>query len=134
MKNNTMIFLLLLVCAAILQGCGSSGNVAKKAKTNIVADDYGYSEKNPIKVGGVANGPVNERKYLDRLTGPNGENITYVRLGSCCPFESRNGIMDMGMLDRYEITIEGKDEKKILYLNMYDKDKLFAPKGLLLKE
>ncbi|OYQ32155.1 hypothetical protein CHU92_14745 [Flavobacterium cyanobacteriorum] len=95
--------------------------------------DYGYSEKNPVKVGGVANGPENERKYLDRLTGPNGETVTYIRLGSCCAFESKNGIMGMGMLDRYEITIEGKGEKKILYLNMYDKDELFAPKGLLLK-
>lgn len=97
-----------------------------------VAADYGYSQTNPIKVGGVNSGPANERRYLERLTGPNGEPIAYVRLGSCCPFETKNSEWGSGMLDRYEIEIDGDPEKKILYLNMYDSEKLHAPKGFKL--
>lgn len=98
-----------------------------------VAEDYGYSEKNPVKVGGVGDGPANERKYLDRLTGPNGEQVKYQRQGSCCHFDSKNSPFGMGMLDIYEVEIVGDPVKKKLYLNMYDKDKLHAPKGFLLK-
>ncbi len=99
---------------------------------NNVADDYGYSATNAIKVGDFKNGPSNERWYLERLTGPNGEPIAYMRLGSCCAFETKNSEWGAGMLDRYEIEIDGDPEKKILYINMYDHDTLYAPKGFLL--
>lgn len=119
--------LLLLSLFYFIISCGAANT------SGTVADDYGYSEKNPIKVGGIDSGLISQRNYLDRLTGPNGEKVTYVRLGSCCMFETKNSPFGGGMLDRYEITIEGQEEKKILYLNMYDKDKLYAPKGFLMK-
>lgn len=118
-----ILFLSLLF---IILSCASTGG-------STASDDYGYTEKNPVKVGGVNSGPANERAYLDRLTGPKGELIKYHRLGSCCSFKSNNAPFGMGLLDRYEITIEGDSIKKILYLNMYDKGKLYAPKGFLLK-
>ena len=107
-------------------GCAASKSVTT------VADDYGYSEKNPIKVGGVNTGPANERNYLNKLTGPKGEPVTYHRQGSCCMFESSKASFG-GMLDIYEVEIEGVTIKKHLYLNMYDEDKLYAPKGFLMK-
>lgn len=128
--------LLMLGTLLMLLACGGAKNAnAPMDKANTApSSDYGYSEKNPIKVGGVNDGPRNERAYLNRLTGPNGESLTYERLGSCCMFNTRNSSFGSGMLDRYEITIEGDSIKKILYLNMYDKGKLYAPKGFLLKD
>ncbi len=127
MKSTLFSCLLLLIVACSSTKSGSSALNAD----GTVADSYGYSETNAIKVGGGNNGPANERRYLERLTGPNGEPIAYVRLGSCCPFETKNSAWG-GMLDRYEIEIDGDPEKKILYLNMYDTDKLYAPKGFVL--
>ena len=114
----------------IVIGCSSTKSSGSKSQ---VSDDYGYSEKNPIKVGGGSQGPQMERQYLDRLTGPNGESIKYVRRGSCCQFKSDNAMFGMGLLDIYEVEIKGDTVKKTLYLNMYDKDKLYAPKGFLMK-
>jgi hypothetical protein len=89
-------------------------------------DDYGYSANNPIKTGG---GPKGERAFLNRLAGPNGEPVRYQRLGSCCSFSTPNGIMGGGLLDRYEVWIEGQPQPKILYLNMYDFEEPKIPKG-----
>ncbi|HVF24656.1 MAG TPA: hypothetical protein VNA23_02135 [Anaerolineales bacterium] len=53
--------------------------------TCLISSDktYGYSEANPIKVGGDAfSGPSRERAYLDRLRGPDGEELSYEREGS----------------------------------------------------
>lgn len=86
--------------------------------------DYGYSEEDPILVGSekLNDGPANERAYLDLLTGPNGEEISYNRLGSCCEFETENSPFGGGLLDKYEVTYEGLDKPVILYMNMYDPD------------
>jgi hypothetical protein len=107
-------------------------------KLTSVSDDpsYGYSEKNPIKVGGVNNseGPLNERRFLNALLGPDNQLIKYRRLGSCCPFDTPNGLMGGGLLDQYEITYEGLEKPIVLYINMYDYDVLLAPKGFTFKK
>jgi len=117
----------LFVVALCMLSCGSANTTTK-----VAADDYGYSQKNAIKVGGGGNGPTSEREYLNRLTGPNGESITYNRRGSCCAFDTPNSSFG-GMLDIYEVEVKGDSLKKILYLNMYDKEKVYAPKGFILK-
>lgn len=133
-----------LFCVSLLfafAACGTSNSTSSatasgktKMPKNVAASPhYGYSEKYPIKVGGNSEGPARERAYLNRLTGPNGERVTYERIGSCCPFETVNSTFGQGLLDKYEVTIEGVSEKKILYLNMYDEAKLFAPQGFLFK-
>jgi hypothetical protein len=126
-----MLCLLLSLVACGGSKTASDGNAVKRNAAP--SADYGYSEKNPIKVGGINDGPKNERAYLNRLTGLNGEKVTYERKGSCCMFETANSPYGGGMLDKYEVTIEGSSEKKILYLNMYDEGKLYAPKGFILK-
>jgi hypothetical protein len=92
---------------------------------------YGYSEENPIKVGGAMDreGPLNEYRFLHALAGPNGEPVSFTRLGSCCQFETKNGIAGIGLLDRYEVRWEGLKEPLILYLNMYDAEELKVPLG-----
>lgn len=143
--------LLLLVIIVALSACGPSGKTSKNYSTsqaalidddtfelNEISDDesYGYTEKNPIKVGGSSNneGPRNERRFLNALLGPKGEVVTYQRQGSCCPFKSQHGFMGRGMLDRYEVKFEGQAKPVYIYINMYDFGKLKAPKGFTIKK
>jgi hypothetical protein len=81
-------------------------------------ENYGTA-KDPIKVGGAleSKGPLNERRFLNALAGPNGEEITYKRQGACCPFETPNSSFG-GMLDVYAITWEGQTTPLKLYINM----------------
>jgi hypothetical protein len=97
---------------------------------------YGYTEKNAVKVGGNSdsNGPKNERRFLNALLGPNGEQVTYFRAGSCCHFKTPNGMIDnMGLLDQYRVSWVGSKDTVNLYLNMYDKGNLLIPIGFTAK-
>ena len=89
-----------------------------------VSDDatYGYSEDNPIRVGGDwLEGPSRERAFLDNLLGPNGEMISYERIGS----------HDYGdtILDVYQITYSGLSTPITLYIDEYSWGTLYAPVG-----
>ncbi len=97
---------------------------------------YGYDQNNPIKVGGVqeSSGPLNERRFLNALLGPNGEAITYVRKGSCCAFKTPNGFNGVGLLDRYEVTYEGLETPIFLFINMYDYAELKVPVGFTFRK
>lgn len=88
----------------------------------VVSEDptYGYTEENPIRVGGdFLEGPARERAYLNNLLGPNGEILSYVREGS---FPSGDTILDI-----YRITGPGIEE--VLYLDEYKYEPLLAPVG-----
>jgi hypothetical protein len=93
--------------------------------------DYGLSEKNPVKVGGVMEqeGPINQRRYLSSLAGPNGEVLSFHRRGSCCPYASNNAFGSRALLDVYEVTYEGLDKPILIYISLYDYETLYIPKG-----
>jgi len=81
---------------------------------------YGFSQENPIKVGGGDfNGPSRERAYLDHLLGPNGEILTYERNGSTMTGDV--------ILDIYHLSGAGIDS--ILYVDEYNFLELQAPLG-----
>lgn len=83
-------------------------------------DTYGYSETNPIKVGGGDfNGPSREEAYLDHLRGPNGEALSYERGGSLPSGDV--------ILDEYHVTGSGVD--KVLYIDEYNYSSPMAPVG-----
>lgn len=113
--------------------CSTSNRIssAKKIMDKNLDPRYGYSEVNPIKVGGVSNGqgPQNEREYLFSLSGPDGERLEFDRIGSCCSFVTENSPFGGGLLDMYWVTYEGKGDTVTLYINMYDEDVLYAPEG-----
>lgn len=98
-------------------------------------ETYGYTERNPIMVGKEGGGPIDQRRFLNALAGPGGEQISYHRLGSCCRFNTKNGQFgDSGMLDKYAVTYKGLDKPIILYINMYDSDVLKVPVGFSLRK
>jgi len=142
-KQITLIGIIIF-----LVSCSSTKQISKNY-TQILRDNntflireiskdktYGVSPKNPVEVGGAkdSKGPLNERRYLNALTGPNGETISYYRAGSCCPVKSENGFMGMAMLDNYRVTWEGSKDTISIYINMYDSGKLKAPYGFGLKK
>ncbi|MFT3680198.1 MAG: tetratricopeptide repeat protein [Ferruginibacter sp.] len=96
--------------------------------------NYGFTQEDPIKVGtGPNGGPANQRAFLDLLRDPNGKPLKYTRLGSCCMYDSPNGLMGKGVLDKYEITYKnekGETEKSILYISFDDYEELKIPYGL----
>lgn len=144
----------ILSLAVCLAGCGttrqattssggSSGKTAQTKQTLLdnqtfliskYSDDptYGYTEKNPVKVGGISEGPLNERRFLNALSGPNGEKVFYQRLGSCCPFNTPRGFGGQGLLDKYEVYYSGQEKPSVIYINMYDSEELLVPVGFRL--
>lgn len=102
--------------------------------TDRAADkSYAFERSNPVKVGGSSDstGPANERRFLNALVGPNGEQVSYARAGSCCPFKTPHGLIDnTGMLDRFRITWTGSKDTLDIFINMYDKGDLYIPVGL----
>lgn len=136
MKN-----LIYVAITVLLLSCSASKHAVKTTLfdshtfllTEISSDPtYGLSDSNPIEVGGVdkEEGPLNERRFLNALAGPNGESISYYRAGSCCPVKSENGFLGgMAMLDNYRVTYEGSKDTVSIYINMYDYGELKAPVG-----
>lgn len=134
-----MKLLSYLICIIFAFSCSSLKKVSETKLLDEytflltdISDDasYGHSEKNPVEVGG---GPVNERRFLNALAGPNGEEVSYRRAGSCCPIKSKNGLMGMAMLDNYLVTYEGSTDTVSIYINMYDYGELKAPMGFTIK-
>jgi hypothetical protein len=99
-------------------------------------ETYGYTETNPIMVGGARNneGPQNEQRFFNSLAGPLRFPVIYKRLYSCCPFYTKNGSIGSdgigrGRLDVYELSHDSLNEPVKLYINMYDSDVLKVPVG-----
>jgi hypothetical protein len=93
---------------------------------------YGYSEREPVLLGGEGpeTGPQRSRRYLNSLRGPNGELVSYERIGSCCHFETKNSAFGSGMMDKYALSYEGLSGTLVLFINMYDPGEPLIPQGL----
>lgn len=92
---------------------------------------YGYNPDYPINVFymNTKNLTINQERFLNALSGPNGEKVFFKKLEICCPFPTKNCEMGGGFLDQYEITWVGLKQPKKLYLNCYEKGDLLVPVG-----
>ena len=134
-------FFVLLSCSPTKNAQKNAAQILKDPNTfrltEISTDDtYGYTPENAVEVGGSrqSEGPLNERRFLNALTGPNGERVSYYRAGSCCPVKSENGLMGTAILDNYRVTWENSKDTVSIYINMYDSSYLKAPKGFGIRE
>jgi len=95
-----------------------------------VADDpaFATSQGQPVQVGGGAMFvAARERRYLDALRGPTGEQVQYKRTRT-----TRVEGDDRTILDVYEVTYAGLEKPSVLYLDAYHfDDALKAPKGFV---
>ena len=92
-----------------------------------MSDDpnFGTTPQQPIKVGGgMRVGPARERQYLVALRGPEGQGVTFRRLGS---LQGPEGTI----LDRYALTYAGAEKAISLFLDEYRWDEPKAPAGLV---
>jgi len=142
-KLSLLILFALLACKSTTK-TASNSNTDESSQapatfiiTGVSTDKtYGLSPKNPVEVGGsVTDGPYNERRYLSGLAGPNGEPLSFYRLGSCCPIKSDADPFGSGrvMLDNYRVTWEGSKDTISIYINMYDYGELKAPVGFTVR-
>lgn len=119
-------------CAQVRQEMGMLGLVrAPEIDLAEKTDDpeYGYTPEHPIKVGGFLETTSHRNQYvfLRQLAGPNGEALTFQRVGSCCPFRVSGG---QGLLDIWEVSVEGGDVIARLYLDSYRQENPKIPVGL----
>jgi len=110
---------------------GRSRGVMRLTKRATDAE-YGYSEKSPIKVGGgFGSGSERTYQFLNALRGPEGQEVKYSRVGTCCPFKSPNSPFDgEALLEVYEIMYAGASKPRNLYFNWYDEAEVLVPSGL----
>lgn len=115
--------------------------VVNKENVFIITDKatdekYGYDKDYPINVFYLrtTNDSINQKRFFNALTGPNGEKLFFEKVGVCCPFPSKKSSSGAALLDIYEVTWVGKKTPITLYLNIYEKSKLMAPKGFNIKK
>jgi hypothetical protein len=97
---------------------------------------YGYDADYPVNVfyQNAKDENLNAERFLNALAGPNGENITFTKIESCCPFPTKRIEMGAGFLDIYELKWEGQTKPVKLYVNIYERGYLLVPIGLSIKK
>jgi hypothetical protein len=148
--NKSLLFaVLLLVCVSCVSTKSTLKNVDNNAPNLVVNNQntfviteyskdkkYGYNQDYPINIfyRNTANETINQERFFNALAGPKGEQITYTKLESCCPFPTKNTDLGAGFLDVYELKWNGLKKPIKLYLNIYEKGILMVPVGLSLKK
>jgi len=94
---------------------------------NAPDETYALQGDNPVRVGEKS--VANQRRYIASLAGPNGEELTFHRRGSCCAYKSENGYGDFALVDVYEVMYEGLKKPVLLYITFYDDGPLYIPHG-----
>ncbi len=96
---------------------------------------YGYHKDYPINVfyKNAKDEEINIKRFLNALTGPNGEKISYKKLENCCPFPTTKTEMGAGLLDVYEVSYPEISKPVQLYFNNYSKGQLYIPVGFSAK-
>lgn len=112
-----------------------------KEKTFVITETssdrkYAYDQDYPVNLGfmAVQTAEINVKRYFGALTGPNGEQLAYEKVDSCCPFPSPKNEMGAGIIDIYEVKWDGLKEPKRIYINLYEKGQVLAPQGFGIKK
>jgi hypothetical protein len=151
MKNTLysfsfIAFLLFVGCTSTKSTIKNIDNTApipklSKQNTFIITEyakdkRYGYDPDYPINVFYIntKNENLNAERFLNALSGPNNEEIVFIKKESCCPFSSKNTTVGAGFLDKYEIVWKGQKEPIYLYINIYERGFLSVPMGLNIKK
>jgi hypothetical protein len=97
---------------------------------------YGYDPDYPINVfyKSSRDENINAERFLNALSGPNGEKIFYKKVDTCCPFPSKKTDMGAGFIDIYEITWIGQKKPVRLYIDIFERGALLVPVGFGLKK
>ena len=142
LASFALLFVSCISTKSTLQNVDNSApNLAINKQNAFIITDfatdakYGYDKDYPINIyyRNTANDTINQKRFFNALTGPNGEKIFYEKIGVCCPFPSTNSVSGAALLDIYEVKWVGQKSPITLYLNIYEKSPIMVPKGLGLK-
>jgi hypothetical protein len=149
MKKAVLCFTVLLFMNSCVSTKSTLKNVDDNAPTPRLSSEntfiiteystdkkYGYDKDYPINVFyySTRNETINQERYLNALTGPKGQKISFKKIESCCPFPTKRSEMGAGFLDIYEVQWAGLNKPILLYLNIYEKGYLKVPVGFGLKK
>lgn len=95
---------------------------------------YGYTMDYPINLGfdNERNNPRNVDYFFKALAGPNGEEIQWKKIDTCCPFPSIKSSTGAGTLEIYEVTFG--NQTLTFYVNLFERSKIVCPIGLTIKK
>ncbi len=148
-KSFSLLFLFLIMTTSCVSTKSTLKNVDDNApipklnpdNTFVITEyskdsKYGYNPDYPINIffRNTKDGTINQQRFLNALAGPNGEQLVFKKLESCCPFPTKKSEMGAGFLDVYEVTWAGQQKPIKLYMNIYEKSVLMVPVGLSLKK
>ncbi|MFK7048995.1 MULTISPECIES: 2-dehydro-3-deoxyphosphooctonate aldolase [Flavobacterium] len=148
------LYFLFLTSFLFLNSCISTRNTIRNIDNNVAGPSlnekqnsfiitknatdkkYAFTEFYPVNVGftSIEDGENNQKRFLNALAGPKGENISYKLIESCCPFPTNRADIGAGMLDIYEITYPGQSKPVNLYLNKFERGELMIPVGFSAKK
>lgn len=127
-----MLAFFIINCSGLVFGQDTLDAHTLKLEEISMDTKYGYKPLvgKSIKVGSIDN----QIRYINALTGPNGEKVYAERLESCCPFNWDKAVYGTGYLDKWQIIHSGLRKPIILYLNGYEYDNPKCPIGLDFKK
>lgn len=149
MKKLLSLLLVIFMASACVSSKSTIKNIDDNAPIPKLSDEntfvltafsadkkYGYDPDYPINVfyKNTRDEKINQQRFMNALTGPNGENIVFNKIETCCPFPTKRSAEGAGFLDVYQITWKGLKTPIQLYFNIYEKGALMVPVGFGLKK
>lgn len=148
MNKIMLLFVFIITFTSCISTKNTIKNIDNSAPMPLLKDDnsfvitefstdkkYGYDADYPINVfyRNIKDENINVERFLNALSGPNKEVITYKKTESCCPFPTKSNTIGAGYIDIYEITWKGQKKPVELYFNIFEKGKLMVPIGFTAK-
>lgn len=148
MKNWSRYSLIGLICSILILSCAKRAIIINPFVTELptATSDYGYSPENAIRMGYSKEGRLNAaycRYFIDNLTTETGQRFhTVSRASMDDPIHDATQPSFLGMvkrgtyptggiLDVYTLVTEDEIDTIFLYFDIYRKDSLRVPKGLV---
>lgn len=142
----------LILCSfMIIAGCSNSHFMIKNIDNSIQKPHYpkgffiinemapntlyAFTKEYPVNLG-FDQERVNQKNvdlFFKALLGPNGEEITWEQVATCCPFESKKSSTGAGTLAVYEVKINGSSISYTFYINCFEKGTILCPQGFSLR-
>lgn len=116
-----MRLIVLLFIGISLNGFSQKEGTMSPDLTEKVSGSYGYKANDPIKVGG-GDMPTRVFEYMKHLKGPDGEPVTFEKLGNGDSYENPDHTLtrkEKGIVYMYEIKVHGTKKSYIIYFDQY---------------
>ena len=122
----------VLTLFLFLMSFNYSQNIEFEIKGQSENKRYGYSKKEPIRVGGGSSAGYHFL-FIQHLRGPNGEKLEVKRIGSCGNYNNPDPLLtkfDKGILTCFSINCNAFKKPRVLYFDKYRNGDLFIPLDL----